>query len=92
MGIPPVLMATLLEIKDIFDGGFDGAVAELEPLQSIIGVVVAAVVGFASIKMVNFLVKNDKFTIFAWYTLILGVVTVVLGIIGLVLGHPVFTF
>lgn len=92
MGIPPVLMANLLEIKDILGGEVDGAVAELEPLQSIIGVVVAAVVGFASIKMVNFLVKNDKFTIFAWYTLVLGVVTVVLGIIGLALGHPVFTF
>lgn len=91
MGIPPVLMANLLEIKDIL-GGVDGAVAPLEPVQSIIGIVSAAVVGFASIKMVNFLVKNDKFTVFAWYTLILGVVTVVLGIIGLIIGHPVFTF
>ena len=92
MGIPPVLMANLLEIKDLLGAEVDGAVAPLEPLQSIIGIVVAAVVGFASIKMVNFLVKNDKFTIFAWYTLILGVVTVVLGIIGLIIGHPVFTF
>ena len=90
MGIPPVLMANLLEIKDLW--GADGAVAPLEPMQSIVGIVAAAVVGFASIKMVNFLVKNDKFTIFAWYTLILGVLTVVLGIIGLIIGHPVFTF
>ena len=90
MGIPPVLMANLLEIKDLL--GADGAVAPLEPMQSIVGIVAAAVVGFASIKMVNFLVKNDKFTIFAWYTLILGVLTVVLGIIGLIIGHPVFTF
>lgn len=90
MGIPPVLMANLLEIKDLL--GADGAVVPLEPMQSIVGIVAAAVVGFASIKMVNFLVKNDKFTIFAWYTLILGVLTVVLGIIGLIIGHPVFTF
>lgn len=92
IGIPPVLMANLLEIKDLIGGEANGAVAPLEPMQSVIGVVVAAVVGFASIKMVNFLVKNDKFTVFAWYTLVLGVITVVLGIIGLILGHPVFTF
>ena len=92
MGIPPVLMANLLEIKDLLGGELDGASAPLEPVQSIIGIVVAAVVGFASIKMVNFLVKKDKFTIFAWYTLVLGLVTVILGIIGLVIGHPVFTF
>ena len=92
MGIPPVLMANLLEIKDLLGGEVDGASVPLEPIQSIIGIVVAAVVGFASIKMVNYLVKKDKFTIFAWYTLVLGLVTVILGIIGLVIGHPVFTF
>ncbi len=92
MGIPPVLMANLLEIKDIFSAEVDGAVATLEPMQSIIGIVVAAVVGFASIKMVNYLVKKDKFTIFAWYTLVLGLATVTLGIIDVIIGHPLFTF
>lgn len=92
MGIPPVLIANLLEIKDIFSTEVDGAVATLEPMQSIIGIVVAAVVGFASIKMVNYLVKKDKFTIFAWYTLVLGLATVTLGIIDVIIGHPLFTF
>lgn len=92
MGIPPVLMANLLEIKDLFSAEADGAIVSLEPAQSIVGIVVAAVVGFASIKMVNYLVKKDRFTIFAWYTLFLGLATVILGIIGLVIGHPVFTF
>ncbi len=92
MGIPPVLMANLLEIKDILGGEVDGAAAPLEPMQSIIGIVVAAVVGFASIKMVNYLVKKDKFTIFAWYTLFLGLATVALGIIDVIIGHPLFTF
>lgn len=92
MGIPPVLMANLLEIKDIFFGEVDGVAAPLEPTQSIIGIVVAAVVGFASIKMVNYLVKKDKFTIFAWYTLVLGFATVTLGIIDVIIGHPLFTF
>lgn len=92
MGIPPVLMANLLEIKDILTAEVDGAVAPLEPIQSVIGIVVAAVVGFASIKMVNYLVKKDKFTIFAWYTLFLGLATVALGIIDVIIGHPLFTF
>lgn len=92
MGIPPVLMANILEIKDIFTAEVDGAIAPLEPIQSVIGILVAAVVGFASIKMVNYLVKKDKFTIFAWYTLFLGLATVTLGIIDIVIGHPLFTF
>ena len=92
MGIPPVLMANLLEIKDLLGAEVDGSLATLEPVQSIIGILSAAVVGFASIKMVNFLVKKDRFTIFAWYTLILGIATIVLGTIDHFIGHPVFTF
>ena len=42
-----------------------------------VGFVVSAVVGVCAIKMVNWIVKSDKFTIFSIYTLILG-----LGIIG----------
>lgn len=90
MGIPPVLAANLIEIKDIVSSPTDGTYA-FDIVPCLIGMAVAAVVGFASIKMVRFLVKNDKFTIFAWYTLVLGLVTVTLGIISHIIGHPVFT-
>ncbi|HAB00287.1 MAG TPA: undecaprenyl-diphosphate phosphatase [Ruminococcaceae bacterium] len=89
MGIPPVLAANLLEVKDLVKDGVGSAMAEIGVLSAVLGIVVAAVVGFLSIKMVRWLVKKDKFTVFAWYTLILGTFTVVVGIIDHLVGHHV---
>lgn len=89
MGIPPVLAANLLEVKDLVKDGAGSAMAEIGVLSAVLGIVVAAVVGFLSIKMVRWLVKKDKFTVFAWYTLILGTFTVVVGIIDHLVGHHV---
>ncbi len=89
MGIPPVLAANLLEVKDLVKDGAGSAMAEIGVLPAVLGIVVAAVVGFLSIKMVRWLVKEDKFTVFAWYTLILGTFTVVVGIIDHLVGHHV---
>ncbi len=89
MGIPPVLAANLLEVKDLVKDGAGSAMAEIGVLSAVLGIVVAAVVGFLSIKMVRWLVKKDKFTVFAWYTLILGIFTVVVGIIDHLVGHHV---
>ena len=41
----------------------------------------AAVVGFLAIAMVRWLVKTDKFRIFSYYTLALGVVVIIISII-----------
>ena len=41
---------------------------------------VAAVSGLLSIKLVKYIVSSDKFGIFAWYTLILGVLVLALFI------------
>ncbi|MBD9097374.1 MAG: undecaprenyl-diphosphate phosphatase [Ruminococcaceae bacterium] len=89
MGIPPVLAANLLEVKDLVKDGTGSAMAEIGVLSAVLGIAMAAVVGFLSIKMVRWLVKKDKFTIFAWYTLILGTFTVVVGIIDHLVGHHV---
>lgn len=89
MGIPPVLAANLLEVKDLVKDGAGSAMAEIGVLSAVLGIVVAAVVGFLSIKMVRWLVKKDKFTVFAWYTLILGTFTVIVGIIDHLVGHHV---
>ena len=89
MGIPPVLAANLLEVKDLVKGGTGSAMAEIGVLSAVLGIAMAAVVGFLSIKMVRWLVKKDKFTVFAWYTLILGTFTVVVGIIDHLVGHHV---
>lgn len=75
MGIPAVLGANILEIPD--------AIAEqtiASPAIIIVGVITAAVFGLLAIKMVKWLVKSNKFKIFAIYTLVLGLVTVAIGI------------
>ena len=89
MGIPPVLAANLLEVKDLVKDGTGSAMAEIGVLSAVLGIAMAAVVGFLSIKMVRWLVQKDKFTVFAWYTLILGTFTVVVGIIDHLVGHHV---
>nr|WP_172674762.1 undecaprenyl-diphosphate phosphatase [Cellulosilyticum ruminicola] len=77
LGIPAIFAGSFVEIKDAME---IGATVEIVPM--IVGFVVSAVVGFISIKMIDYLVKTDKYKIFAIYTLILGVVTVGLGIFG----------
>lgn len=87
MGIPAVLGANILEIPD--------ALAEqsmASPMVLIVGVVTAAVFGLLAIKMVKWLVKSNKFKIFAIYTLILGLATVAVGIYEHVSGNLLANF
>ncbi len=73
LGIPTILAGCLLEVKDAVDASESmGNFAVYA-----VGFVVSAIVGICAIKMVNWIVKSDKFTIFSIYTLLLG-----LGIIG----------
>lgn len=71
LGIPTILAGCLLEVKDAVEEGID-----LDLLPLLIGFVVSAVVGIAAIRMVRWLVKSDKFKIFAVYTLLIGLVTI----------------
>ncbi|HAP79309.1 MAG TPA: undecaprenyl-diphosphate phosphatase [Ruminococcus sp.] len=78
LGIPTILAGCLLEVKDAVDASESmGNFAVYA-----VGFVVSAIVGICAIKMVNWIVKSDKFTVFSIYTLLLG-----LGIIG----YEVFT-
>jgi len=45
-----------------------------------VGFIVSAIVGICAIKMVNWLVKSDKFKVFAIYTFILGIAVIGIGI------------
>ena len=76
LGIPAILGGCLLQVKD----AVDQKAMDIEPLNFAVGVIVSAIVGICAIKMVNWLVKSDKFKIFAVYTLILGVVVIGIGI------------
>lgn len=74
LGIPAILGGSVLEIGGALSEGVDadwGALA--------IGFVISAVVGFAAIKLVAWLLEKDRFKIFAVYTAILGTVCIAFG-------------
>jgi undecaprenyl-diphosphatase len=75
LGIPVILAGAVSEIGSAADSGVS---VNIFPLA--VGAVVAAVVGYLSIKLIKYLVVSDKFKIFAYYTGILGIVVIGLGI------------
>ena len=76
LGIPVIAAGTLLSIKDI---GAD-AIAEIQILPLVIGFIVSAIAGVLAIKLIKWLVVKNRFKIFSFYTLILGVATISVGI------------
>ncbi|HPD88284.1 MAG TPA: undecaprenyl-diphosphate phosphatase [Oscillospiraceae bacterium] len=86
LGMPAVLAANLLEIPEALSGG----VAINWP-AAIIGMVVSLVFGLLAIKLVKLLVENDRFTYFAWYMLLLGILTVGAGIYENATGSMLFS-
>lgn len=83
MGIPAILGGCLVEVKDAVSTDMTFSPSYL------VGFVVAAVVGVLAIKMVNWLVKGDKFKIFAYYTGVLGAIVVVIAIIEKIIGRAI---
>ena len=75
MGVPAVLAANILEVPAAISGEI-----EINWLAAIIGMLVSLVAGIAAIKTVKLLVKNDKFTKFAWYLVPLGIIITGIGI------------
>jgi len=73
MSIPAILGACVTERPDMFAEGFD--VNMLLPV--IVGSVVAMVVGFFAIKLLQYLTKNKSFTFFAVYCIIVGAASVI---------------
>lgn len=81
LGIPTILGGCIFELS--------GALEELKTaslLPIVIGFVVSAVIGCLSMKLVSWIVKNDKFKPFIIYTMILGILVILLGIYELVFG------
>lgn len=82
LGIPAVLGGCFVELKDAIktDMSFKA--------DYIIGFFIAAVVGIGAIKMVSWLVKSDKFKVFAYYTAILGIIVILISIVEAIIGKP----
>lgn len=72
MSIPAVLGAAILELKDISTAAISGT----EILYYVIGMAVAAIVGYICIKTMLVIVRNKKFTIFSIYCLIIGALSI----------------
>lgn len=75
LGIPAILGGSVLKIKDAMSADM-----ELDWVSLGLGFVIAAVVGILSIKLVNWLVKKDRFKIFGIYTAVLGAACVAAGL------------
>lgn len=75
LGIPAVLGANIMEIGAIAEEGLTMPVPVL-----LAGILCSLVFGILAIKLVRWLVVSDRFVWFAWYTLILGVITIGIAI------------
>ena len=89
LGTPAIIAAALLEGKDAMEGGLDTIKADLVPM--LIGMLVAAVVGYLAIALFKWLLKTDKMIIFIIYTAVVGVAVIVISIIELQSGVNLFS-
>lgn len=76
LGTPAILAASLVEVKDTIQTGMN-----FEILPVIIGVIVSAVVGVLAIKLIEYLVKTDKFRLFGYYCVVIGFAVIIAGVI-----------
>lgn len=87
LGIPTILAGCLVELKDALEMGID-----IELIPVLIGFVVSAIVGICAIKMVSWLIKSNKFKVFAVYTLVLGLSVITCGIIEHITGVGIIEY
>lgn len=76
MSLPAVLGATILEIKDVL--GVEGGLPEGVLPKYLLGMVIAGVVGYFAIRLVNLLADKGKFGAFAYYCWAAGLISLVL--------------
>ena len=78
LGIPVIFAGAFVKLFDLTDSAAAELTANIIPL--VISFVVSAVVGYLAIRLIKAMVVNDKFRIFAWYTLVLGIVVIGLAL------------
>lgn len=80
MSLPAVLGATILEVKDVFSA--EGGLPEGMLPKYLLGMVIAGVVGYFSIRLVNLLASKGKFGAFAYYCWAAGLISLILSLMG----------
>ena len=90
LGTPAIVAAAILETKDaLFSEESD--LANINFLYVIVGMVVAAIVGFFAIKLFKWLLSTEKMYIFILYTAAVGLIILLISIIELSSGTNLFT-
>lgn len=79
MSIPAIAAAALSDAKDVVSGE---VALTVEPIALIVGVISAMVFGVLSIKMIEWLIRKDRYNLFGYYCFGLGILVIVLGILG----------
>ena len=78
LSIPAVAAAALLEFKDALE---TEGLGSIDWLPTIIGIVVAALVGIAAIKTFIWLIKKNRYIIFSYYCGIAGLLVIIASIV-----------
>lgn len=90
LGTPAIVAAAILETKDaLFSEESD--LANINFFYVIVGMVVAAIVGFFAIKLFKWLLSTEKMYIFILYTAAVGLIILLISIIELSSGTNLFT-
>ena len=84
LGIPAILGGSVLELGDAINSD-----VKIDWVMLGVGFAIAAVVGFLAIKLVDWLLKKNRFKIFGIYTLVLGIACISAGIYELVTGTSI---
>lgn len=84
LGIPVILAGSLVSLADMGE-----ATESIGVLPLAVSFVVAAVSGYLAIRLIKLLIMSDKFRVFAFYTLVLGVIVLGVGIYEAVSGNVV---
>lgn len=86
LAIPSIIAAAVLELKDAVD---EGVSVDIAPV--VVGMAVAAVIGYLSIVLFKWLLKTDRMIVFILYTAVVGIAVVVVSIIEAQTGTNLFT-
>ncbi len=88
LAIPSIIAAALLEFKDVMEAP-EGM--QIDWLPVIVGMAVAAFVGYFSIVLFKWLLKTDKMYVFIIYTALAGIAVITVSIIEMNTGVNLFT-
>ncbi len=77
LGIPAILGGCLVELLDLAHGEI-----EVNLVASLVGFVVAAVVGVLAIKLVKWLIRSDNFIVFSIYTFLVALGTFIYWLVA----------